>query len=60
MVAQFLRITTQEVPDLREHGIPDDVADTIARAMSREPDQRPATAADFGEQLRTLQRGHGF
>ncbi|SPZ35282.1 serine/threonine protein kinase [Rhodococcus wratislaviensis] len=60
VVAQFLRITTQEVPDLREHGIPDDVADTIARAMSREPDQRPATAADFGEQLRTLQRGHGF
>ncbi len=27
VVAQFLRITTQEVPDLREHGIPDDVSD---------------------------------
>ncbi|RYE41362.1 MAG: protein kinase [Hyphomicrobiales bacterium] len=60
VVAQFLRITTQEMPELREHGIPDDVSDTIARAMSREPGQRPATAADFGEQLRALQRAHGF
>ncbi|OUS92103.1 protein kinase [Rhodococcus sp. NCIMB 12038] len=58
VVAQFLRITTQPVPDLREHGIPDDVSDTIARAMSREPGQRPATAADLGEELRQLQRNH--
>ncbi|MFF2111597.1 protein kinase domain-containing protein [Rhodococcus koreensis] len=60
VVAQFLRITTQPVPDLREHGIPEDVSDTIARAMSRTPGQRPATAADFGELLRGLQRRHGF
>ncbi|MFC9764335.1 protein kinase [Rhodococcus jostii] len=60
VVAQFLRITTQEVPDLRERGLPDDVSAVIARAMSRVPDQRPATAADFGEELRTLQRAHGF
>ncbi|QSE86100.1 protein kinase domain-containing protein [Rhodococcus koreensis] len=60
VVAQFLRITTQEVPDLREHGIPEDVSAVIARAMSREPGQRPATAAAFGEQLRTLQRAHGL
>ncbi|RYE39663.1 MAG: NACHT domain-containing protein, partial [Hyphomicrobiales bacterium] len=60
VVAQFLRITTQPVPDLRERGIPEDVSDMIARAMSRTPGQRPATAADFGEELRTLQRDHGF
>ncbi|MGV9949648.1 protein kinase domain-containing protein [Rhodococcus aetherivorans] len=60
VVAQFLRITTQPVPDLREHGIPDDVADTVARAMARTPEQRPATAADLGEALRALQRHHGF
>ncbi|ABG94822.1 protein kinase/ transcriptional regulator, LuxR family protein [Rhodococcus jostii RHA1] len=60
VVAQFLRITTQEVPDLRERGLPDDVSAVIAHAMSREPGQRPATAADFGEQLRGLQRAHGF
>ncbi|TQC50888.1 protein kinase [Rhodococcus sp. WS4] len=60
VVAQFLRITTQPVPDLREHGIPEDVSAVIAQAMSRTPGQRPATAAAFGEELRTLQRDHGF
>ncbi|RYE39502.1 MAG: protein kinase, partial [Hyphomicrobiales bacterium] len=60
VVAQFLRITTQPVPDLREHGIPEDVSAVIARAMSRTPGQRPATAAEFGEELRTLQRDHDF
>ncbi|ETT28811.1 hypothetical protein RAJCM14343_1729 [Rhodococcus aetherivorans] len=58
VVAQFLRITTQPVPDLREHGIPDDVADTIARAMARRPGRRPATAAALGTQLQQLQRAH--
>ncbi|WP_213571296.1 protein kinase [Rhodococcus sp. USK13] len=60
VVAQFLRITTHEVPDPREHGIPDDVSAVIARAMAREPGQRPATASDFGEQLRALQRDHNL
>ncbi|MFE5703483.1 protein kinase [Rhodococcus koreensis] len=60
VIAQFLRITTQEVPDLREHGIPEDVSAVIARAMSREPGQRPASAADLGEELRRLQRRYDF
>jgi non-specific serine/threonine protein kinase len=60
VVAQFLRITTHEAPDLREHGIPDDVSEAIARAMSQTPDQRQATAGDFGEELRRLQLDHGF
>ncbi|MGW5147254.1 protein kinase domain-containing protein [Rhodococcus koreensis] len=60
VVAQFLRITTQPVPDLREHGIPDDVADVIARAMSRTPGERPPTAADFGEELRRVQLDRGL
>ncbi|SNT29270.1 protein kinase domain-containing protein [Rhodococcoides kyotonense] len=58
VVAQFLRITQQSVPDLREQGIPDDVAAAIARAMSRVPEERPVSAADFGEELRRLQRDH--
>ncbi|MDH6293315.1 ATP-binding protein, partial [Rhodococcus opacus] len=60
VVAQFLRITTQPVPDLRERGIPDDVAAAITRAMSRTPDARPATAAAFGEELQQIQLDHGF
>ncbi|MGV9866305.1 protein kinase domain-containing protein [Rhodococcus koreensis] len=59
VVAQFLRITTQPVPDLRERGIPDDVSETIARAMSANPQDRP-TAAQMGDELRRIQLRHGF
>ncbi|MFE4500168.1 protein kinase [Rhodococcus sp. NPDC056743] len=60
VVAQFLRITEQAVPDLRERGIPDDVSEVISRAMSRTPGARQVTAAEFGEELRELQRQHDF
>ena len=60
MVAQFLRITTQPVPDLREQGIPDDVSGVIERAMSADPQERPATAAGFGDELRRIQHTHGL
>src|ERR1700756_2438297 len=56
VVAQFLRITSQPIPDLREHGMPDDVAAIIERAMSRDPSARPATATAFGDELREVQR----
>ncbi|MGQ4618499.1 protein kinase domain-containing protein [Nocardia sp. R7R-8] len=58
VVAQFLRITTQPVPDLREQDIPPDVATVIEQAMSPNPRDRPASAYEFGEMLRTVQRGH--
>ncbi|MFB7877384.1 protein kinase [Nocardia sp. NPDC056064] len=58
VVAQFLRITTQNVPDLRAQDIPDDVAAVIERAMSPDPADRPASAAEFGELLREVQRAH--
>ncbi|MGW5572584.1 protein kinase domain-containing protein [Nocardia thailandica] len=59
VVAQFLRITTQPVPDLREFDIPADVAAAIEAAMAPEPADRPASAAAFGELLRDVQRAHG-
>ncbi|MDT7766266.1 MAG: serine/threonine-protein kinase PknK, partial [Mycobacterium sp.] len=59
VVAQFLRITSQPVPDLREHGLPSDVAAIIERAMARDPTDRPSSAAQFGDELRELQRGNG-
>lgn len=58
VVAQFLRITTQPVPDLREQDIPPDVATVIEQAMSPNPRDRPASAYEFGEMLRTVQREH--
>ena len=58
-MAQFLRIASEPAPDLRENGIPDDIADLVERAMSRDPKDRP-TAAALGEELQRLQRRHGF
>lgn len=59
VVAQFLRITTQPVPDLREQDIPADVAAAIEAAMAQDPQDRPASAYEFGETLREVQIAHG-
>ena len=59
VVAQFLRITSEPVPDLRNKGLPDDVAAAIEVAMARDPSDRPATVAEFGDRLREIQRSAG-
>ncbi|WP_368680256.1 protein kinase (plasmid) [Rhodococcus opacus] len=60
VVAQFVRITTVPVPDLREQGFPDDVSAVIERAMSRAPADRPQSAAQFGDELREVQGRQGL
>ena len=59
VVAQFLRITSQPIPDLRTQGLPADVAAIIERAMALDPADRPATAAELGDELREVQRCNG-
>jgi predicted ATPase/DNA-binding CsgD family transcriptional regulator len=59
LVAQFLRITSEPVPDPREYGIPEDVGMIIESAMSADPGSRPS-AVELGHQLREGQRRHGF
>ncbi|MTE13095.1 protein kinase [Nocardia sp. CT2-14] len=59
VVTQFLRITAQPVPDLRDSGIAADVAAVVAMAMGRDPRERPSASA-LGEAIRRTQRGHGF
>ncbi|WP_124395880.1 protein kinase domain-containing protein, partial [Rhodococcus wratislaviensis] len=59
LVAQFLRITTEPVPDPREHGIPEDVSTVIEGAMSADRGNRPS-ATELAQQLREAQRRHGF
>src|ERR1700756_97811 len=59
VVAQFIRITSQPIPDLRERGFPADVAAVIERAMARDPADRPASAASLGEDLRAVQHTSG-
>jgi ATP/maltotriose-dependent transcriptional regulator MalT/serine/threonine protein kinase len=60
MLAQFLRITKHPTPNLRDSGLPADVCAVIEQAMARDPQARPATAAEFGEQLRDVERLHGM
>ncbi|MBF6166968.1 protein kinase [Streptomyces gardneri] len=59
VVAQFLRITSQPVPDLRDSGIPDDLSAVVESAMDRDPQARP-TAEAFGEVIRQVQGDHGY
>jgi serine/threonine-protein kinase PknK len=59
VIAQFLRISSEPIPDLRAQGLPAGVAAVIERAMARDPADRPATAAEFGEQIREVQRRSG-
>ena len=60
IVAQFLRIAAEAAPRLPSSGIPADVRAAVEAAMARDPDRRPATAAEFGHQLRAIERGHGL
>ncbi|WP_204802510.1 protein kinase domain-containing protein [Mycobacterium riyadhense] len=59
LLAQFVRITTQPLPDLREHGIPANLAALIEQAMARDPGQRPS-ALELGQRLQRLQACHGL
>lgn len=59
LVAQFLRIASEPVPNPREHGVPEDVSAVVERAMSSEPGARPS-AVELGGQLRDAQLRHGF
>ncbi|MFW0794446.1 protein kinase [Gordonia sp. CPCC 205515] len=59
VVAQFLRIAAEPVPDLRSAGVPEEVSHAVEHAMAREPEDRPTTAAGYGEELRDIQRRLG-
>jgi DNA-binding NarL/FixJ family response regulator len=59
VVAQFLRVTTAPAPEMQGI-IPDDVRAAIGHAMAQNPDDRPATAAELGEELRQIQRRSGL
>ncbi|MDV7357571.1 protein kinase [Rhodococcus oxybenzonivorans] len=59
LVAQFVRITTEPVPDLREQDIAEDVSAAVERAMATSAPDRHS-AATLGEALRRAQFDHGF
>jgi serine/threonine-protein kinase PknK len=60
LVNVFVRIATEPVPDLRDHGVPDPVCSVIERAMDKQPDHRPDSAEEFGRELQEVQRAAGL
>lgn len=60
LIAQYLRISSTRVPDLRLDGIPDAVCSAIEHAMSPDPEQRPISAAGLGRELQAAQRANGL
>ncbi|OBG69075.1 serine/threonine-protein kinase [Mycobacterium sp. E3305] len=60
LIAQYLRISTTGVPDMRPDGIPDAVCSAIEKAMSIDPALRPASAEEFGRELQAAQRRNGL
>ena len=60
LMAQFVRISSTSVPDMRPAGIPANVCASIERTMSVEPAKRPASAEEFGRQLQAAQRDNGL
>lgn len=59
LMAHFVRITSEPVPDPREHGVPEDVSAIIEQTMASDPETRPS-ASELREQLREAQLRHGF
>ncbi|MDI9919001.1 protein kinase [Rhodococcus sp. IEGM 1379] len=57
VVAHFLRIANEPVPDLRESGVPNDMCAAIEAAMDRDPAQRPSVIA-LGKQLQRIRFDH--
>ncbi|AXN45552.1 Serine/threonine-protein kinase PknK [Mycobacterium marinum] len=59
VVAQFLRIANESIPDLRDNNIPTQVADLVNAAMAREPGDRPS-ALKLGEMIQQAQADLGL
>jgi non-specific serine/threonine protein kinase len=59
VIAQFLRIASESAPNLREGGVPDDVADIVDMAMTREPHDRPSVI-ELCTEIQRVQARHGF
>ena len=59
VVAHFLRVASEPIPDLTAAGFPAELSQVIEHAMAREPEDRPASVAAFGEELREVQRALG-
>ena len=59
LVALYVRIASSPVPELDTPGVPESLYRVLAAAMSKRPDERPTTAAEFGRMLQELEAAEG-
>jgi hypothetical protein len=59
LVALYVRIASSPVPELDTPGVPESLYRVLAAAMSKRPDERPTTAAEFGRMLQELEASEG-
>ena len=55
----MLRIQTEAPPDLRQYGVPDDLAALLEQTLAKAPADRPRSALEFGRRLQDVMRSHG-
>ncbi len=60
LIAQYMRIVSSPIPDMRLKGIPADVCTAIERSMSLDPSKRFSSAAELGRELQSIQRRNGL
>lgn len=60
LIAQYMRIVSSPIPDMRLKGIPADVCTAIERSMSLDPSKRYASASELGRELQAVQRRNGL
>lgn len=60
LVALYVRIASSPVPDIDAHGVPESLHRVLAAAMSKRPDERPTSAAEFGRMLQELEAAEGL
>ncbi|MVU77570.1 protein kinase [Nocardia sp. ET3-3] len=60
LIEQFVRITSEPIPDLRPAGVPAPLCAALEAAMAIDPSDRPPGAREFGERLRNIQYSSGL
>jgi serine/threonine-protein kinase PknK len=59
-VTRFLRATSKQIPELTDSSIHGDVHAAVDHATAGSPQDRPTSAAAFGDELRQAQHRHGL
>jgi serine/threonine protein kinase len=60
LVPMLRRVLSDPPPDLRERGVPDEVAAVIEKAMAKKPEDRQISAVELGKELQEARRSLGL